>query len=117
MSKSTCLLLIAAIAFVGFVFYSLTHVEPVEVMQTHLEHRGDKVFVEGEVKNTGSKTRAVDLEVHYYDHDGRPLGQDVLKLTGLHAGSVEAFKSPPHELNAVSEFSIYLNHGRDPYGN
>jgi hypothetical protein len=117
MSRSKWIILIVAFAFIGFVFYSLTNVEPIEVLGTHLEHQGGKVFVEGEVKNTGSRTRAIDLEVHYYDRNGRPLGQDVLKLTGLHAGSVEEFKSPPHELNAVSQYSIYLNNGRNPYGN
>lgn len=117
MSRSTWIVLGVAVVFVGFVFYSLTHVQPVQVLGSHLEHQGDKVFVEGEVKNTGSHASAVDLEVHYYDRNGRPLGQDVLKLTGLDAGSVRMFKSPPHDLSGVSDFSIYLNHGRNPYGN
>ncbi|MGH7933895.1 MAG: FxLYD domain-containing protein [Candidatus Binataceae bacterium] len=116
MRKSTWIILAIGVVFVGFVFYSLTHVEPVRVLQSHLEHEGGKVFVEGKVKNTGSRTSAVDLEVHYYDRNGRPLGQDVLKLSGLGAGSVKAFKSPPHDLSGVSDFSLYLNNGRNPYG-
>jgi hypothetical protein len=105
------------LTFIGFVFYSLVTVQPVEVVSSHLEHLGDRIFVAGELRNTADKPRAVDLEVHYFDRTGRPLGQDTLKFNRLDAGAVSSFRSPPHALNGVADFSIYINNGRNPYGN
>src|SRR6266851_4437164 len=103
MRTSNWIILAVGIAFAAYVFHSLARTEPVEVIQTRLEHQGGKVFVAGQVKNTGSS--------------GRPLGEDALQLNALGAGEVAAFKSPPHTLDGVADFSIYLNHGRNPYGN
>lgn len=117
MRKSGYVILAIAVAFVAFVGYSLTHVQPVEVVQKHLERHGNKVFVEGEVKNTGSKPAAIDLEIHYYNRAGRPLAQDRLTLYNLRPGSITPFKGPVHEMDGAVDFSLYLNHGRNPYGN
>ena len=110
-------MLAAALAFAAFVFYSLFSVEPVKVVRSHLEHDGGRVFVTGEVRNTADHPRAIELEVHYYDRNGRPLGQDSLTLDGLQAGAVRDFKSPPRAIEGVEDFSIYMNNGRNPYGN
>ena len=117
MRKGAWIMLAAALAFAGFVFYSLVSVEPIKVVQSHLEHDRDRVYVAGQVRNTGSHVRAIELEVHYYDRNGRPLGQDTLTLDGLAAGAVRDFKSPPREIAGVQDFSIYMNNGRNPYGN
>ena len=110
-------MLASALAFVGFVFYSLISVEPVKVVQSHLERDGNHVFVTGQVRNTADRARAIELEVHYFDRNGRALGQDTLTLDGLEAGAVRDFKSPPRTINGVDDFSIYMNNGRNPYGN
>ncbi len=117
MRKGGWVMLAVALAFVGFVFYSLISVEPVKVVRSHLEHNGNRVFVAGQVRNTAGDARAIELEVHYYDRNGRPLGQDTLKLDGLEAGAVREFKSPPRAIDGVEDFSIYMNNGRNPYGN
>jgi hypothetical protein len=110
-------MLAIAVAFVGFVFYSLMTVQPVEVVNSHLEHDGSRVFVVGELHNTASEPRAIDLEVHYYDRNGRALGQDTIKVDGLNPGAERGFKSPPREIAGVNDYSLYLNNGRNPYGN
>jgi len=117
MSRSGWLLLAAGIAFAGFVFYSLMTVQPVKVVRSHLEHNGNLVDVAGQVRNTADHPRAIELEVHYYDQNGRSLGQDTLTLDGLGAGALRDFKSPPRALDGVKDFSIYMNNGRNPYGN
>ncbi|HJU28510.1 MAG TPA: FxLYD domain-containing protein [Candidatus Binataceae bacterium] len=117
MRVSKILMLAGATLFVGYVFYSLYTVEPVRVVQSRLEHVAGGVFVDGEVRNTGAKDRTVDLEVHYFDRTGRALGQDTLKLADLPPGRMKAFRTPSRIVQGVSDFSIYLNHGRDPYGN
>src|ERR1700719_3648738 len=99
----------AGLAFVGFVFYSLVSVEPVKVVHSELKHRGNRVFVAGQVRNTADQSRAIDLEVHYYDRNGRPLGQDTLRLDGLAAGTVREFASPPRTIDGVEDYSIYMN--------
>ena len=35
----------------------------------------------------------------------------------LQAGAVRDFRSPPRALDGVEDFSIYMNNGRNPYGN
>jgi hypothetical protein len=117
MRKSTLAILIVAAVFVAFVFYSLFKVEPVRVVASHLEHRDGQVFVDGSLKNTGPDLGPLDVEVHYYDASGRSLGQDKIVVEGMKTGAEAHFATPPRELGEVSEFSIYLNHGRNPYGN
>ena len=117
MRKSTLTILIVAAAFAAFIFYSLFRVEPVRVVASHLEHRGGQVFVDGSLRNTGPDLGPLDLEVHYYDANGRALGQDKIAVPGMKRGTETHFATPPRPLGGVSEFSIYLNHGRNPYGN
>ena len=117
MRGGTWIMLASGLAFASFVLYSLFTIEPVKVVRSHLEHDGDRVFVAGEVRNTADQPRAIELEVHYCDHNGRALGQDSLSFDGLQAGALRDFKSPPRVLAGVEDFSIYLNNGRNPYGN
>jgi len=56
MRKSAVIVLLVALCFVGYVFYSLIGVEPVKVADTRLVRSGDRVSVEGEVRNTGDDT-------------------------------------------------------------
>jgi hypothetical protein len=116
-SISRWIMLVVGFAFAGFVFYSLLTVEPVKVVRSHLEREGDSVFVSGEVRNTADHPRAIDLEVHYYDRNGRPIGQDSIVLDELGAGAVRDFKSPSRTISGVEDFSLYMNNGRNPYGN
>ena len=117
MRRGGWVLLAGALAFCAFVFYSLTTVEPVRVVQSRLIRNGDRVSVAGVVRNTGASARAIRLEVHYYDGNGRSLGQDTIAFDPLAAGAVHDFKSPARTLDGVATFSIYLNGGRNPYGN
>src|SRR5579863_2075402 len=110
-------MLAGALAFAGFVFYSLLPVEPVKVVRSRLERNGGMVDVAGQVRNTADRARAIELEVHYYDRNGRPLGQDTLTLDEIGAGAVREFRSPPRAIDGVEDFSIYMNNGRNPYGN
>ncbi len=117
MRKGTLLILLGALGFVAIVFVLLTRSEPVRVVESRLVRNGAEVSVEGRLRNTGSDAGPLDLEVRYYAVNGDALGEDVLKIKPLRAGSEEAFHTPSHNLAAVSSYSIYLNHGRNPYGN
>ena len=117
MRKSAIIVLLAALCFAAYIFYSLNGVEPVKVAGTRLVRNGDRVSVEGEVRNTGDDTGPLELEVRYFDRDGHALGKDVVSMDGLRHGAASHFKSSPRPDAGVADFSIYLNHGRNPYGN
>ncbi|HVB82202.1 MAG TPA: FxLYD domain-containing protein [Candidatus Binataceae bacterium] len=117
MRKGTLFILLGAMAFAAIVFVLLAHVQPVKVIASRLEHDGDKVFVAGELRNTGARPASIDLEIHYYDRAGRPLGEDRLQVGPLGAGEREHFRGPAHAAGSVEDFSLYLNQGRNPYGN
>ena len=117
MRKSAVIVLLVALCFAGYVFYSLSGVEPVKVADTRLVRSGDRVSVEGEVRNTGDDTGPLQLEVHYFDRDGHSIGKDVVSMDGLRHGAAAHFESSARPDDGVADFSIYLNHGRNPYGN
>ena len=117
MKKRKIAILVASLAFVALVFYSLFNVQPVKVLESRMERGNGRVFVAGRVRNTGSRSASIDLEVHYYAKNGQKLGQDTIALDNLKAGAVENFRSPPRALPGVAGFSLYLNQGRNPYGN
>ena len=117
MRKGAFIVLLGAICFMVYVLYSLTSVEPVKVADTRLVRSGDRVSVEGEVRNTGDDTGPLQLEVRYFDRDGHSIGKDVVSMDGLRRGTAAHFRSSARPDGGVADFSIYLNHGRNPYGN
>jgi hypothetical protein len=117
MRKGAIVVLLGALCFVGLVFYALVGSEPVKVAGTRMVRSGGQVSVEGEVRNTGGDSGPLQLEVRYYDRDGRPVGKDTVSIDGLSPGAKAHFKSSPRRDEGVADFSIYLNHGRNPYGN
>lgn len=117
MKKGAILVLLGALCFAAYVFYSLLGVEPVKVAATRLIRSGDSVSVEGEVRNTGEATGPIEVEVRYFDRNGHSLGKDTVSVDGMSSGAAAHFKSPPRQMEGVADFSIYLNHGRNPYGN
>ena len=71
----------------------------------------------GQVRNRAGTANSVKLELHYYDQAGHALGLDTLDVDGLPAGSIRSFRGPAHEAGTIAGYSIYLNQGRNPYGN
>ena len=117
MRKGAIAILLGAVCFAGFVFYALLGSEPVKVSQVRLIRSGGQVSVQGEVRNTGDDSGPLEVEVRYYDREGRTVGKDVVSIDGLRRGDAAHFSSSPRVDRGVADFSIYLNHGRNPYGN
>lgn len=109
--------LIIALGFVGFVAYSLLQTEPIKVLHPALQHSAAGGFVSGAVENTGPAEESVSLEVRYYDAHGHQVASDTIKLDGLGSGATRPFEAPLRRLPDDASYSIYLNHGRNPYGN
>jgi hypothetical protein len=106
-----------ALAFVGWVFYSLTRVEPVKVVDSRLARAGNSVSVTGRLQNTGAEPGAVQIEIRYFDTNGKSIASDTLAIGSLQPGASLTFSSPQHVLQNLGSYSIYLNHGRNAYGN
>ncbi|HUN57573.1 MAG TPA: FxLYD domain-containing protein [Candidatus Binataceae bacterium] len=115
--RARWLILAGAVVFCAGVLFLLFQTEPVEVTQSHLELGGGQVFIAGRVHNRGDVTRAVKLELHYYDREGHALGLDTLSFDNLPPGATQSFRGPAHEAGTIADYSIYLNEGRNPYGN
>jgi hypothetical protein len=115
--RARWLILIGAAVFCTGVLFLLYQAEPVEVTISHLEQSGGQVYIAGQVHNRGDAARAIKLELHYYDRDGRALGLDTLTLNDLPGGSTQDFRGPAHQAGTIADYSIYLNEGRNPYGN
>ena len=109
--------LAVAASFVGFVAYSLLHSEPVKVLHPELRHSGQGVFVSGAVENTGPDNESVSLEIRYYDEGGHQVAVDTVKLDRVGSGATLDFSTVPRILPPSVSYTIYLNHGRNPYGN
>lgn len=117
MRRGTLLIVMGAAVFAAVVFVLLLHVQPINVIDSRLERQGANVFVAGDLRNTGARPATIEMEIHYYDRAGRPLGEDRLQVGPLGAGVSEHFHGPVHAAGSVEDFSLYLNQGRNPYGN
>jgi hypothetical protein len=111
------ILVLVAVAFAAWVIGSLMRVEPVVVLESNLSRSGDSVSVAGKLKNTGSDSGPLDVEIRYYDPSGKSLAVDHVSINTLKAGDELNFHTTPRPIAEASQFSIYLNHGRNPYGN
>ncbi|MFI5351925.1 MAG: FxLYD domain-containing protein [Candidatus Binatales bacterium] len=111
------LMVAGAVAFVALVFAMLARVEPIQVVSSRLDRAGDQVSVEGVLRNTGPDAGAVSLEVSYYDSQGRKLAADAVPVGRLRSGAKIDFSSPARRLEDVQSFSVYVDRGRNPYGN
>lgn len=115
---STWIVLAFALGFTGFVFYSLLRVEPIQVMRSSLVRDGSQIYVAGEVQDKAdTAVPAVKIELHYFDGNGRPVGQDTLIVGDLKPNESKEFRGPRHNFVGVRDYSIYVNHERNPYGN
>ena len=117
MRVSKIAIVVLCLAFAGWVFYALHTAEPVRVMETSLKHVDGGVFVQGKIQNTGPDTGPVAIEVRYYDGGGHLVGRDKIVVDKLPQGQVASFRTPARAIDRATSFSVYLNHGRNPYGN
>jgi hypothetical protein len=115
---STWIVLAFGIGLAGVVFYSLLRMEPIQVMRSGLVRDGSRIYVAGEVEDTAdAAVSAVKIELHYFDQHGRPAGQDTLIVGDLKPYESKQFRGPARNSAGVRDYSIYVNHERNPYGN
>jgi hypothetical protein len=117
MRRSTITLLGIALLFVGFVFYSLERVEPLQITEDRLVHVGNRVVVQGTVTNTGAQAQEAGIQVRLFDNAGRKVGQQTVSVGKLAPGRSVPFATPPSGIVGAEKFTVEVNHGVNMYGN
>jgi hypothetical protein len=116
MRRTTLIFVIFGLIFAVFVFYSLMHIEPLQVSGGHLERLGHRLVVRGTVTNTSPDVLAAALQVRLFDGAGRQLGSQTLALGKLGPGRSIPFSSTPVN-GAAQKFTIQIDRGANMYGN
>ena len=117
MRRTTIIVSVIAVLFIGFVFYSLSRVEPLKVQEERLERLGDQVLVRGQIVNTGPDIPQAGLQVRLFDAGGHQLVRQTVSLGRLSAGESRPFSSPPFPANGVEKFTLQVDRGNNMYGN
>jgi len=116
-SRSTLLWLAVLGVFVAYLLWALRAEEAFQVTQKKLEYTDSGVVVSGEIRNTATAASAVNVEVTFFDARGRQLGKETVTLPNLEAGATATFRTQPKTLPEVKDYTIYVNTGRNMYGN
>src|SRR5438093_11388678 len=114
--RSPLLWLTVLLVFIAYLLWALRAEEAFQVTGKKLEYTDSGVIVSGEVRNTAAAAATVNVEVTFFDAQGRQLGKEAVTLPNLQAGATAAFRTQPKVLNGVKDYTIYVNTGRNMYG-
>jgi archaellum component FlaF (FlaF/FlaG flagellin family) len=109
--------LMVLVVFVGYLLWALQSEEVFQVLNKRLEQTSAGVVVSGEIYNAAEATSTVNVEVTFFDGQGRQLGKEVVTVDNLSAGATVPFRTKPQLLGDVRNYTIYVNTGRNMYGN
>jgi hypothetical protein len=115
--KRTLGWLVVLAVFLGYFFWALQSEEVFRVISKKLEQTPNGLVVSGEVLNTATTATGVNIEVTFFDHQGRQLTQETVTLDQLAAGATVPFRTQPKPLANVKDYTIFVNTGRNMYGN
>jgi len=113
----TLLGLIGVLGFATYMIWALRAEDSVRVVSKKLEQTAAGVVVSGEVYNASETMTSVNIEVSFYSRNGQKLADEVVELPALPVGGSAPFRTQPRELANVKDYSIYINSGRNMYGN
>ena len=116
-TQRTVILLGVVIGFIGYFFWALQSEEVFRVVSKKLEQTEAGVIVSGEVHNTTTSASAVNVEVTLFNQRGQKLSEETVTLSNVQAGSTVPFRTQPKQITDVKDYTIYVNTGRNMYGN
>jgi len=116
-AQRTLIWLVILVAFVAYLIWALQSEEIFRVVSKKLEHTEAGVVVSGEIQNTAAAAEAVNVEVTFFDSNGRQLSQEVVKLNNLATGVPVPFRTQPQKFADVNDYTIHVNTGKNMYGN
>ena len=104
-------------AFIVYFFWSLQSEEVFRVVSKKLEQTDAGIVVSGEVHNTTASASAINVEVTLFNDHGQKLSEETVTLANVQAGGTVPFRTQPKRLSDVKDYTIYVNTGRNMYGN
>src|SRR3954469_19412282 len=116
-SRRILLWLAVVLVFLVYVLWALRAEETFPVTQKKLEYTDSGVLVSGEIRNTAAAVATANVEVTFFDVQGRQLGKEIVTLPNLEAGATAVFHTQPQRLTDVQDYTISVNTGRNMYGN
>jgi hypothetical protein len=116
-TQRTLITLGVVIAFISYFFWALQSEEVFRVVSKRLEQTDAGVIVSGEVYNTTPSASAINVEVTLFNDRGQKLSEETVALTDVPSGGTASFRTQPKRLSGVKDYTIYVNTGRNMYGN
>ena len=116
-TQRTVVWLGVVIVFIGYFFWALQSEEVFRVVSKKLEQTDAGVVVSGKVHNTTASASAINVEVTLFNDRGQKLSEETVALTNVQAGGTVPFRTHPKRLSDVKAYTIYVNTGRNMYGN
>jgi len=113
----TILGLIGVLGFASYMLWALRVEDSIRVISKKLEQTAAGIVVSGEIYNASEATTSVNIEVSFYSHTGQKLADEVVELQALPVGGSAPFRTQPRKIANVKDYSIYINSGRNMYGN
>ncbi len=104
-------------ALVGYFFWALQAEEVFRVVSKKLEQTDAGVIISGEVHNTTTSASALNVEVTLFNQRGQKLAEETVALDNVQAGGTVSFRTQPKQVTDVKDYTIYVNTGRNMYGN
>ena len=108
--------ILLGLLLVAAVWISMREEERFTVENPHLETVAGGTRVAGTLVNQGEAASLVKVEVSVIAADGRPAEKETVELRDLASGARVPFATGAHP-GEVKSYSIYVNQGRNPYGN
>jgi hypothetical protein len=109
--------LIVIAVFLGYFVWALRSEEVFRVVSKTLEQTPGGLVVSGEVLNTAATATGVNIAVTFFDHQGRQLAQETVRLDHFATGATVPFRTQPKMLTTMKNYTIHVNTGPNMYGN
>ena len=114
--RGTVITVVAAGLIALAVVFSLRTEERFAVEEPRVEPGAEGARVVGTLVNHGDAAPRVLVEITVVGEDGRAREKESLELRDVGAGAHLAFSSKAYA-DPIRTYSIYVNEGRNPYGN
>ncbi len=103
--------------FLGYFVWALRSEEVFRVVNKTHEQTPSGLVVSGEVLNTAAPATGVNVDVTFFDHQGRQLTQETVTIDHLAAGATAPFRTHPKALTTMKNYTVHVNTGPNMYGN
>lgn len=115
--KRTFAWLVVLAVFLGYFVWALQSEEVFRVVSKKLEQTPSGLVVSGEVLNTAAAASGVNVDITFFDHQGRQLAQETVTLDHLATGATAPFRTQPRALTTMKNYTVHVNTGPNMYGN